>query len=303
MTPFGLFEPTAFAFTAGMALLWAAAIALRMRRDERSLRWPFLASFAAAVGLAELCALATTGDSSTLLGLPQLALSAAGLLALVEFGRRELAGRYDTLKKPWIYVLLAVAAAIKFALAGLAGLEAVCASVFAPLAGFLAALALAQRARLRSGGRWGLPLVAAAIAFFAIGYALSIAALQAFSALGLLAGVWRERREESPFPQSSSVFVRWRAPGAFMALTLLGCTALTLRGQTNDEASLVVQAGSTADDVATSAGVIEDIEIDSRQLARERANAQRYKQGLSILIAIAVVAAIWVGLSRLQRRM
>ena len=71
------------------------------------------------------------------------------------------------------------------------------------------------------------------------------------------------------------------------------------------DALIVAQAGATgaAAQSASSASVIDEIEIDSRQLARERALAQRYKQGLSILIVVVVVGAAWVGLSRWQRRM
>jgi hypothetical protein len=295
-----------FAFVAGMALIWTAALAYRMRRDERALGWTLLALFAAVLGAAELCTLAAAGNSSaTPLRLVQLGLSAAGFLALVEFGRRELRSRYHSLKKPWVYAVLVAAAAIKFALAGSAGLEAVCAYVFAPLGGFLAAVAIGQRARIRRNSGWGLPLLAAAIAFFAIGFALSIAPLQAFAALGLLAGIWRERRDESPFPHHAGAMVRWRAPGAFIVLTLLGCAGLIAFGQAEPAASIVVQAGAPGDvgDATSAASVIDGVEIDSRQLARERANSQRYKQGLSILIVVVIVAAVWVGLSRLQRRM
>jgi hypothetical protein len=306
MAPFGFLPPAVFAFTAGISLVWGAAIALRMRRDERALGWPFLAAFAVALGVAEFCALAATGDSiATPLGLVQLGLAAAGFLALVEFGRRELRSRYQSLKKPWVYAVLVIAAAIKIALAGPAGLEAVCAYVFAPLGGFLAAVAVAQRTKVRRNGGWGLPLLAAAIAFFAIGFALSVAALQAFAALGLLAGIWREHREESPVPQQTAAFVRWRAPGAFVVLTLLGCAGLAAFGKTEQVASIVVQAGApgAASNATAAVGVVDGIAIDSHQLARERANSQRYKQGLSILIVVAIVAAVWVGLSRLQRRM
>jgi hypothetical protein len=297
--------PSVFAFIAGIALIWAAAIALRMRRDGRALGWPLLALFAAALGAAELGALATTGASiAPPLRLVQLGLAAAGFFALVEFGRRELRSRYQSLKQPWVYAVLVAAAAIKFALAGAAGLEAVCAYVFAPLGGFLAAVATSQRAQVRRNGGWALPLLAAAIAFFAIGFALSIAALQAFAAVGLLAGMWREHREESPIPQQIGAFVRWRAPAAFVLLTLLGCTVLVTFGQTEQAASIAVQAGvpGAAGDTTAAAAVVDGIEIDSRQLARERANSQRYKQGLSILVVLVIVAAVWIGLSRLQRR-
>jgi hypothetical protein len=276
-----------------------------MRRGERGMGWTLLASFAGALGVAALCGLAAGGSIAVPLRLAQLGLCAAGLLALVEFGRRELRVRFHTLKKPWVYAVLAAAAAVKFALAGFAGLEAVCAYVLAPFGGFLAAAALAERARARRSSGWGLPLMSAAVAFFAIGVALSVAALQAFAALGLLAGVWRERRDESPFPQQTSALVRWRAPAAFILLTLLGCVGLIARGQAEPGASLAVQAGTQADvgDPTTAASVINDIEIDSRHLARERAAAQRYKQGISILVVIVIVAAAWVGLSRLQRRL
>jgi hypothetical protein len=183
-----------------------------------------------------------------------------------------------------------------------AGLESVCAYVFAPLGGLLAVVALAERVRRRRVRGWGLPLMVAAVAFFAIGFALSIAALQAFAALGLLAGIWRERRDESPFPQQASALVRWRAPGAFVLLTVLGCAVIAARQP--QDALIAAQAGATggAAQSASTASVIDEIEIDSRQLARERALAQRYKQGLSILIVMLVVGAVWVGLSRWQRR-
>jgi hypothetical protein len=294
-----------FAFTAGIALVWVAAIAIRMRRDKRALGWIFLAVFAAALGAAQLIGLAIAGAPSTAVRLGQLVVSAAGFFALVEFGRCELRDRFSTLRMPWVYAVLVAAAAIKFALAGLAGLETVCCYGFAPLGGLLATAAIAQRVRVRRSGDWSLPLMAAAIAFFAIGFALSISALQAFAAMGLLAGIWREHRDESPLPQHTGVFARWRAPGAFVVLTLLGCAGLVAFGQAEKGASVVVQAGAPSEAAdATSAAVAADgIEVDSRQFARERANSQRYKQGLSILIVVAIVAAVWVGLSRLQRRM
>jgi hypothetical protein len=221
-------------------------------------------------------------------------------LALVEFGRRELRGKYRTLQKPWVYALLIAAAAVKLALAGAEGLEAVSCYVAAPLGGLLAAVALAQRARKRRDTGWGLPLVAAAIGFFATGYALSVEALQAFAALGVLAGIWYIRRAESPFPNHASPFLRWRAPGAFVVLTLLGCGGLIALGQPDSDvthAAVGVQSsgGSTANAMAGS-------EIHPRQLAKERATALRYKQGLSILVVVVAVAVVWVGLAHYQRR-
>lgn len=306
MTPSFFFQPSVFGFATAMALIWAAAIALRMRRDERGIGWILLASFTGALAAAALCGLiAGVGLSLAPLRLAQLGLAAAGFLVLVEFGRRELRGRFHTLKKPWVYAVLAAAAAIKFAIAGTAGLEAVCAYVFAPFGGFLAAAALALRVRDRRSSGWGLPLASAAIAFFAIGFALSVSALQAFAALGLLAGIWRERWDESPFPQETGAFVRWRAPAAFILFTVLGCAGLIAFGQAEQGASLVVQAGAadTPGNAASGASVIVDMEIDSRHLARERAAAQRYKQGLSILVVVVIVAAVWIGLSHLQRRL
>jgi hypothetical protein len=302
----GVLQPAVFGFATAMALIWAAAIALRMRRDERGIAWTLLASFAGALAAAALCGVFAGGGTSNLpLRLAQLGLAAGGFLALVEFGRRELRGRFRTLNKPWVYAVLAAAAAIKFAIAGTAGLEAVCAYVFAPFGGFLAAAAIALRVRDRRSSGWGLPLASAAIAFFAIGFAVSVAALQSFAAVGLLAGIWRERWDESPFPQQTGAFVRWRAPAAFILLTVLGCAGLIAFGQSEQGASLVVQAGAadTAGNAASGASVMVDMEIDSRQLARERAAAQRYKQGMSILFVVVIVAAVWVGLSRLQRRM
>jgi hypothetical protein len=295
---------SASAFAAGMALAWTAAIAHRIERNERAVGWTLFAYSAAALGFAEFFALLTVGDSAAeLLRFAQLGLACAGWILLIEFGRRELGSRYQTLKQPWVYAVLVGAAAIKFALAGAAGLEAVSAYVFAPLGGLLAAVALAQRAQRRRVRGWGLPLMAAAVAFVAIGFALSIAALQAFSALGLLAGIWRERRDKSPFPEHASALVRWRAPGAFVLLTVLGCAALAARQQ--QDSLIVVQARATggAAQPASTAIVFDESEIDSRHLARERDLAQRYKQGLSILIVVVVVGAVWVGLSRWQRRM
>jgi MFS family permease len=306
MTSPGFFQPAVFAFATAMALIWAAVIAHRIRRDERTIGWALLAAFAGALGAAALCGLmAAVGSSIAPLRLAQLGLAAGGFLALVEFGRRELRGRFRTLKKPWIYAVLVAAAVIKFALAGSAGLVAVCAYVLAPLGGFLAAVAIAQRAQTRRNGAWGLPLLAAAVAFFAIGFALSVAALQAFAALGLLAGIWRLRREESPFPQHTPALVQWRAPGAFIILTLLGCAGLVSFGKSEQAASVVAQAGAPGEpsDATSAAAAVDGIEIDSRHLARERAAAQRYKQGVSILVVVVIVAAVWVGLSRLQRRL
>jgi hypothetical protein len=238
------------------------------------------------------------------LRLVQLGLAAAGFAALVEFGRRELRAQYRTLEKPWVYVPLIAAVAFKMALKGAEGLEAVCCYVIAPLGGLLATVAIAQRAQRRADAGWGLPLAAAAIAFFAVGFALAVAALQTFAALGLLAGIWCEKRKEAPIPVEAGALARWRAPGAFLVLMLLGSAALIVAGPT-EEGLAVVQVGAVgeANGAQAAPSAMGGAEVDSRKLARERATAQRYKQGLAILVVVAILAIVWVGLSRLQRRL
>jgi hypothetical protein len=300
MTPFGPFQPVVFAFAAGLALVWTAAIVLRLRRDERSLGWELFAVFAAAQAVAEWIGLATAAEPNPATVWLQLGFSTAAFLALIEFGRRELRGKHPMLQKPWVYALLVAAAAFKTAVKGSEGLEAVCCYVFAPLGGLLAAVALAQRVRIRRDAGWGLPLAAAAIAFFAVGYAFSIDALQAFAGLGLLLGVWRESRDKTPLPKQAGAIVRWRWPAAFVVLALAGSAALIAREYAEQDASAVVVVRGASE--AGNANAASSVELDSRQLSRERAAAQRNKQALMLLIVVVVVAAVWIGLSRLSRR-
>src|SRR5688572_12595920 len=139
MTPFGPFQPAVFAFAAGLALVWTAAIALRLRRDERSHSWELFGALAAAQAVAEWIGLVTAADSNATPVWLRLGLSTAAFLALIEFGRRELRGKYPTLHKPWVYAPLIAVIALKIALKGSEGLEAVCCYVLAPFGGFLAA--------------------------------------------------------------------------------------------------------------------------------------------------------------------
>lgn len=97
---------------------------------------------------------------------------------------------------------------------------------------------------------------------------------------------------------------RWRVPIGIMLLAIVGATALLSRieqpaSQPAAAEPLVVL--NAADNVAggEGAGIVpEAIEIDPRELARQQAEAQRYQQGLSLLIVLGVVAVVWIGLAR-----
>jgi hypothetical protein len=63
--------------------------------------------------------------------------------------------------------------------------------------------------------------------------------------------------------------------------------------------ALSVTSGESGD--VSSSILLDRLPIDSRQLARDRAANQRYKQGMLILVVVGLVALVWVGLSHLPR--
>jgi hypothetical protein len=303
MTSFARIPPAALAFVAGMALLSAAVLAFRLRRAQAVWPWQLFGAFAVGHGLAEWCRVVAIDEAGGFpLFIVGLALFAASWLALIEFGRRAVRRNGEQLLKPWTYApLLAIAAILSYN--GSAGLEAACRYPLALAGGSLAAVALVQMAHRNAPMRPWLQLMAAASAFCAMGYALAIPALQAFAALGLLVGVWGASREAFPLPAGVGAVQRWRVPAAFLVVVLAGTAALIERGQPQEQGSLAaakVYAVSGAGETGAAGYALDSVEIDPRQLARERVSQQRLKQGASILVVIVIVAGVWVGFSRMQ---
>jgi hypothetical protein len=302
MSAFALFQPAIVAFVSGLALVWTGGLALRLARGAETHRWRLFALFALAQALAQWSLIAAEDDSpAVLFGRVSLVLSAASFLALIEFGRRGIILQGERLLKRWIYAPVIAVAALILATRGPGGVETAMRYGLALPGGALAAWAFAQAAQRRHTG-WGLALASAATALFATGYAFSVGALSAFAALGLLVGIWRESRAAFPLPPPAGAVRRWRLPVGFALLLVVGAVGLAgLTERPEEEWAAVALVPGDAGSATDTEGVkvlLDAIEIDPRELARQRAERQRYKQGLSILIVLAVVAVVWIGLAR-----
>ncbi|MEX2138791.1 MAG: hypothetical protein WD894_05985 [Pirellulales bacterium] len=302
MSSFALFQPAIVAFICGLALVWAGLMALRLAHGPEPSRWRLFALFALAQALAQWSLIAGSDSQAALIGHLSHALSAASFLALIECGRQGFERQGKRRLKPWLYAPVIAVAAIILAISGSTNVGPAVRYGLALPGGVLAALAFAQAAQRRHAG-WGPALTSAAIALFAMGYAFSIGALQSFAALGLLMGVWRESREAFPLPPLAGAVRRWRSPVCFVLLTIVGALGLTaLLERPEAEPTTVVALASSGEGSATDAETVEvllgAIEIDPRELARQRADEQRYKQGWTILVVLGVVAVVWIGLAR-----
>jgi hypothetical protein len=302
MSSFSLFQPEGLAFLCGLALFWVGGLALRLARGSQFPNWRLFALFALVQALAQWSLLSANGDSRTFFGNgASLVLSPASFLALMEWSRREIKCPGDRRLQPWIYGLAMAIAALILATSGTSGMGTVVRYALALPGGVLAAVALGQAAQRRPAG-WGLALASAAIALFAVGYAFSVGALQAFAALGLLMGIWREYREVFPLPKSASAVRRWHMPVVFMLLVIagtIGTHALIERSEKPAVAvALMPSVDGNASDMEGVEVLLDAIEIDPRELARQRADEQRYRQGLTILVVLGVVAVVWIGLAR-----
>ena len=303
MSSFALFQPAMMAFAGGLAFLWTAGIALRLARASQTPAWRWFALFALMQALAQWSLLAAIDDSrAALVSHGSLVLSAVSFLALIECGRRGIKRQNKQLLASWVYAPVVAVTALILATSGLGGVDTAVRYALAIPGGVLAALAFAQAAKRRHAG-WGLALASAATALVAIGYAFSVEALQAFAALGLLVGVWRENREAFPLPPLAGALRRWRSPVGFLLLVIAGAIGMSaLNKPVEMEPSAAVALVPTGEASATDAEAVEvfldAIEIDPREAARQRADEQRYKQGLTILIVLGVLAVVWIGLAR-----
>jgi hypothetical protein len=303
MSSLALFQPVVVAFLCGLALFWVGGLALRLARGSHSANWRLLGLFAMLQALAQWSVLSAGDDSRIIFGNRiSLALSAVSFLALMEWGRREVKRQSDRKLPSWIYGLAAATATLIVAVNGTSGIGTAVGYALAAPGGVLAAIAFAQAAQRRADGG-GLALAGAAVALFAIGYMFSVGALEAFAAFGLLIGIWRENRQVLPLPPFAGVVQRWRTPAVFVLLAIVGAAGtLALFGSPGAEVAagvaLVPSSEAGAGDAQTVEKLFDAIEVDPRELARQRADEQRYRQGLTILIVLGVVAVAWAGLAR-----
>jgi hypothetical protein len=217
---------------------------------------------------------------------------------LFEFARRLFHRGDMPILKTWLHALPAAIALLAIIFYGPAGLAAICRYVLAIPAGLAAAVALARSTRDGGSQRWQLPLAGAAIVFLGVGEAFAVHPLQAFSATALLTAIWSESRRQRPLDRETKATQRWRWPAAFLAIAVAGSTVLAIREQASDPtASVALYAVESGESAA--AEPPQPMNIDPRQLARDRAAAQRAKQGLILLAVVAGVAVAWIGLSQL----
>jgi hypothetical protein len=292
-------------FVAGMALVWAAAIIYWRRPLESETKRFLLAAFAFGQALSEWCGVGVSATGSSKLAAAQALLSAASFLFLLELARRELSLNGRPLIKWWIYPLVCGVAVLKCWWTGWQGLELAGRFAIAIPGGLLCTAALARGARAKCPVGTATALIAAAIGFFTLGRVLDVSALRAFAALGYLAGIWRRELELRPWSGDVSPIRRWRTPMAFILITALGAGSVGVmfarqsQWQPLPGVALSVTDGESGD--VSSSILLDRLPTDSRQLARDRAANQRYKQGMLILVVVGVVALVWVGLSHLPR--
>jgi hypothetical protein len=300
-----MLESPVLPFVAGMALVWTAAIIYWRRPLESETRRFLLAAFALGQALSEWCGVGVSATGSSILAAAQTLLSAASFLFLLELARRELSLKGRPLIKWWIYPLVCGVAVLKCWWTGWHGLELASRFAIAMPGGLLSSGALARGARAKRPIDTATSLIAAAIGFFTLGRVLDVSALRAFAALGYLAGIWRLHLQTRPWPGDVSPIRRWRTPTAFVLITVLGASALGVmlarHSQWQQSASVALSAtGGESGDVSSSM-LVDRLPTDSRQIARDRAANQRYKQGMLILVVVGIVAVVWVGLSHLPR--
>ncbi len=292
-----ILEPAVAVFGCGLTLLWLGGVAFRLDRGSPRAAWVLLAVFAWLQGLAQFGLLASGAESPAWVGSGSLLLSAGSYFSLIEFGRRGIKRRGQGLLKPWIYaVVIAIAAAIL----STGGLSAAVRYGVAIPGGIAAAIAAGQTAREQRVG-WPLALASAAIALFVLGDVVSIAPLRTFAALGLIAGVWVECRAVCPLPSAAGGLRRWRAPVGFAIMLVVGSAGVAAVTEVSGEHSVLALAATdpTSDPgTDSSEQKIAPAEVDSRTLARQRADDLRYKQGLTLLGALGVMAVVWVCLAR-----
>ncbi len=298
---FALVQPAALLFVCGLALVWTSGLAFQVARGARRTSSSWFAAFALAQGLAQWLLLVASrgGPASDLLSSISLALSGASFLALLEYGRREFRGRDSALPGAWVYGILAAIAVIAILTGGMNGVRAVVRYELALVGGCLAAAALGQQAK-RSGTEWATSLASAATALFAIGFIFSIQALQAFAALGLVAGLWRDNRNMYPVQATASAVRRWGSPAGFIVLTIAGAVGIAALAE-RPEGEMLVGVSLAPGGSASAADVSlpwDEADLDPREAARKRACEQRNKQGLAMLIVLVVVGVVWAGVAR-----
>src|SRR5687767_13505192 len=208
MTTFPLLHPDVLAFVCGLALFCSAAIAYRLRntRDTET-RMPriWLATFAATGGITQWLGLINTNPTDALaLRYAQLFLAASSFVALIAFARDGVRlGRQPSLRTcvnfsiPLIFALFIVKT-------WLGGLDPAFRYGLALPAGLLGAAVLYAFDRTEREGDWGMLLVAAALAFYALGFALGVPALEAFAALAAMCGLVRHYRRHFPLEENAT---------------------------------------------------------------------------------------------------
>jgi hypothetical protein len=293
-------QPVAVAFIAAIALAWTATLAYRLSRAAASGEWLLFAAFSGLLGASAFVGVFYNAGIGGVARWLNLFLASASYLALIEFGRRQVSYRSNKRLRPWVYLPLAGIAALLAAVRGLAGIDLAIRFVLAGAAGAFATSSFAQRAR--TSGRWEPALAAAAVAFLAVGYAFSVGPLVAFSSVGMLIAVWAESRRQLPFEAGAGAVKRWRAPAAFLVLTIAGTTVLALREPGLEQSSYALYVADGAGGAAAADDTLESVALDPRQLARDHGSAQRSKQGVILLAVIVVLAGVWGGLAYWSNR-
>ena len=170
-------------------------------------------------------------------------------------------------------------------------------------AGVFATVAIARSATENRQSKNAITLIAAAIAFVTVGHVFGVTSLRAFASLGFLCGVWRLTLNSLSGDVPANW--RWRGPLAFVLVTAMGAVTVGLMARPRDASqellTTVAYAAGNQGDTTLSGKLLGHFPIDTRQLARDRASEQRYKQGILILVVLGVVAIVWAGLAHLPR--
>jgi hypothetical protein len=256
--------------------------------------WLLLAAFAALLGAAS--SLVAVGFHDVffvqVLG---LLLASASHVALIEFGRRQVAcpAEYERYRTPYLYLSLAGIAGLFAAVGGWHGFDLASRFVLGLPSAALAAAVFAQRAR--TSKRWEPSLAAAAVGFLGLGYALSVGPLVAFAALGLVGALWCERRRQLPIESTTGIVKKWRSPALFLLIAIAGSSIVALRTEQTTHPVLVVADGAGGGQAADNS--LEPVNIDARQLARDDAAARRMRQAVIFLTVVIVLGGAWGGVS------
>jgi hypothetical protein len=303
MSSLPIIQPTALAFVAGIALGCAAAIVWWKRPLESSQNRLFLAVFAFGQALSEWCGIGTAAMGGAIFSGAQILLSAVAFMALLELAKRTLNVNGRPLIKSWIYLLILGICGFKYWWSGWEGLDLASRFAIALPAGVFATVAIARGAKENRRSQNEITLIAAAIGFLTVGHVFGVTSLRAFAGLGFLVGIWRLTLNSLSGDVPATW--RWRAPLAFVLVTATGAITVGLmvrpRDASQEALTTVVYAADGEGGTTSSGKLLGHFPIDTRQLARDRASEQRYKQGIMILVVLGVVAVVWAGLAHLPR--